>query len=37
MAQAMLLDQLMPGWKARALTESMTVEDLLREALQQPE
>jgi len=36
MAQAMLLDQLMPGWKARALTESMTVEDLLREALQQP-
>ena len=34
MAQAVLLDQLMPDWKTRILSESITLEDLLNEAVQ---
>ena len=36
MAQAVLLDRLMPDWKAHILTETVALEDLLREAVQQP-
>ena len=36
MAQAVLLDRLMPDWKAHILTETAALEDLLREAVQQP-
>lgn len=35
MAQAILLDRLMPGWKERILTEDVWLEDLLGEAIQQ--
>lgn len=34
MAQAVLLDRLMQGWKARVLTEDVWLEDLLGEAVQ---
>jgi hypothetical protein len=34
MAQAFLLDQLMPGWKARAFDEGVWLDDLLAEAVQ---
>jgi hypothetical protein len=34
MAQAIVLDRLMPDWKARILTETTGLEDLLREAAQ---
>jgi hypothetical protein len=34
MVQALLLDRLVPDWKARILTEAVGVEDLLREAVQ---
>ncbi len=34
MAQAVLLDRLTPGWKARILTGTVAVEDLLRETVQ---
>jgi hypothetical protein len=34
MAQAYLLDQLMPGWKARAFDEGVWLDDLLSEAVQ---
>ncbi len=33
MAQAFLLDRLMPGWKARALNDGVWLEDLLAEAV----
>ena len=33
MAQAMLLDHLLPGWKARAFDDEVMLEDLLREAV----
>lgn len=33
LTQAVLLDRLMPGWKERALDEGVTLEDLLREAV----
>jgi hypothetical protein len=36
MAQAVLLDRLMPNWKTHILTEAEALEDLLREAVQQP-
>jgi hypothetical protein len=36
MAQAFVLDRLMPGWKTRALSEPIALEALLREAVQQP-
>ena len=36
MVQAVLLDQLMPKWKTRILSEQLTPEDLLREATQWP-
>ena len=36
MAQAVLLDRLTPDWKARILTETVAVEDLLREAVRPP-
>jgi hypothetical protein len=32
MAQAMLLDRLAPDWRARVLSEDVTLEDLLRQA-----
>jgi len=32
MAQAVMLDRLLPGWKERALQEGVWLEDLLREA-----
>lgn len=32
MAQAVLLDRLLPGWKERAFDRGVTLEDLLREA-----
>jgi hypothetical protein len=34
MAQAYLLDQLMPGWKTRAFEEGVWLDDLLAEAVQ---
>jgi hypothetical protein len=34
MAQAFLLDRLMPGWKERAFREEITLEELLGEAIQ---
>lgn len=34
MTQAVLLDRLMPDWKAHILTEMVALEDLLREAVQ---
>jgi hypothetical protein len=34
MAQAFLLDQLLPGWKARAFDEGVWLDDLLAEAVQ---
>jgi hypothetical protein len=34
MAQAYLLDQLMPGWKTRAFEEEIWLDDLLAEAVQ---
>jgi hypothetical protein len=33
MAQAFLLDRLMPAWKEKVIEEDMTLEDLLREAI----
>jgi hypothetical protein len=33
MAQAFLLDDLLPGWKAQYWTEGVFFEDLLRSAL----
>lgn len=36
MAQAMLLDRLMPGWKARAMQPDVYLDQLLAEALQVP-
>jgi len=36
MAQAVLLDRLMPGWKERAFNQDVMLEDLLREAIEQP-
>ncbi|MFO7624532.1 MAG: hypothetical protein R6V73_09280 [Anaerolineales bacterium] len=33
MAQAMLLDELLPGWKEQALREGVFLEDLLRSTL----
>ena len=33
MAQARLLDRLAPGWTARALTEDVSLEELLAEAV----
>lgn len=36
MAQAVLLDRLMPGWKARAFDEGVWLEDLLAETLDNP-
>ena len=33
MAQAVLLDRLMPGWKDRAWAEGVWLEDLLVEAV----
>jgi hypothetical protein len=36
MAQAVLLDRLMPGWKERAFDRDVMLEDLLREAVAQP-
>ena len=33
MAQAVLLDRLLPGWKERAFEPDVTLEDLLREAI----
>jgi hypothetical protein len=33
MAQATLLDRLLPGWKARALSEGVWLETLLAEAV----
>ena len=33
MAQATLLDRLLPGWKELALAEGVFLEDLLREAV----
>jgi hypothetical protein len=33
MAQAVLLDRLMPGWKARAMQDSVFLEALLAEAV----
>ncbi len=35
MAQAVLLDRLTPDWKAHILTETVALEDALREAVQQ--
>ncbi len=32
MAQAVLLDRLLPGWKERIFKDSVWLEDLLREA-----
>jgi hypothetical protein len=37
MAQAFLLDRLMPGWKGRAFEDGVWLDDLLSEALQQTE
>lgn len=37
MAQAVLLDRLMPGWKAQALDEAVFLEDLLAAAVSGPE
>jgi hypothetical protein len=34
MAQAMLLDRLLPGWKTRALSRDIWLETLLAEAVQ---
>jgi hypothetical protein len=34
LAQATVLDRLMPGWKMRILSEAVGLEDLLREAVQ---
>jgi hypothetical protein len=36
MAQAELLDRLLPGWKERAFSPDVMLEDLLREAINQP-
>jgi hypothetical protein len=36
MAQARLLDQLMPGWKRRALADGVWLEDLLAESVAAP-
>ena len=33
MAQAFLLDRLMPGWKDRALSDDVWLEDLLADAV----
>jgi hypothetical protein len=35
MAQAVLLDRLMPGWKERAFDQGVFLEDLLRQAVRQ--
>jgi len=35
MAQAVLLDRLLPGWQARAFEPAVTLEDLLRDAIGQ--
>ena len=37
MAQAMVLDRLMPGWKSRAFVQDVWLEDLLAEAVREPE
>ena len=34
MAQAVVLDQLLPDWKTRILAGEIRLEDLLREAIQ---
>ena len=34
MAQALLLDRLMPDWKSEAFAESAYLEDLLRQAVE---
>lgn len=36
LAQAALLDRLLPGWKTRALDENVALEDLLAEAVSDP-
>jgi hypothetical protein len=36
MAQAMILDRLMPGWKSRALAREVWLEDLVAEAVRPP-
>lgn len=36
MAQAVVLDRLMPGWKPLAFEQDVYLEDLLRQALEQP-
>jgi hypothetical protein len=33
MARAVLLDRLLPGWKERALSDEVMLEDLLKEAI----
>jgi hypothetical protein len=35
-AQAVILDELLPGWKERALEPGVFLEDLIREALESP-
>lgn len=37
MAQAFILDRLMPGWKSEAFAEDIALEDLLEKALSQPQ
>jgi hypothetical protein len=36
MAQALILDRLMPGWKSRAFAPDVWLEDLVAEAVRGP-